>query len=75
MYVLTKEEGGRHTPFVENYAPQLYARTMDVSCFLKWPETEQGVKNRNEGKMIMPGDQVEMQVDLGKLFYSNCFRK
>jgi elongation factor Tu len=64
MYVLTKDEGGRHTPFVENYKPQLYARTMDVACTLTWPENEQGQKNRNEGKMVMPGDNVELKFDL-----------
>ncbi|KND04026.1 elongation factor Tu, mitochondrial [Spizellomyces punctatus DAOM BR117] len=65
MYILKKEEGGRHTPFVENYKPQLYARTMDVTASLRWPDTEQGHANRNEGKMIMPGDNVEMEVELG----------
>ncbi|KAL2911925.1 translation elongation factor Tu [Polyrhizophydium stewartii] len=64
MYVLSKEEGGRHTPFVENYKPQLYARTMDIPCTLLWPDTPQGTQNRNEGKMIMPGDNVEMLVEL-----------
>ena len=64
MYVLTKDEGGRHTPFVENYKPQLYARTMDVSCTLRWPENEQGLKNRNDGKMIMPGDNIELEFEL-----------
>jgi elongation factor Tu len=64
MYVLTADEGGRHTPFVENYKPQLYARTMDVPCTLHWPETETGLANRNEGKMIMPGDQVELEFSL-----------
>lgn len=65
IYILNKDEGGRHTPFVENYRPQLYARMMDINCILKWPETEEGIKNRNEGKMIMPGDHVEMEVELG----------
>ncbi|KAI9098184.1 P-loop containing nucleoside triphosphate hydrolase protein [Phlyctochytrium arcticum] len=64
MYILKKEEGGRHTPFVENYKPQLFARTMDVTATLTWPENEVGVKNRNDGKMIMPGDNIEMQVEL-----------
>ena len=64
MYVLTKEEGGRHTPFVENYKPQLYARTMDVTATLFWPDNEQGKKNREEGKMIMPGDNLELKVEL-----------
>lgn len=64
MYILTKDEGGRHTPFVENYGPQLYSRTMDVACTLHWPATPVGTANRNEGKMIMPGDNVEMEVVL-----------
>ncbi|TPX57842.1 hypothetical protein PhCBS80983_g03520 [Powellomyces hirtus] len=64
MYILTKEEGGRHTPFVENYKPQLYARTMDVTAALLWPDTDAGKAARNEGKMIMPGDNVELLIDL-----------
>ncbi|KAK5672576.1 hypothetical protein BDV3_002751 [Batrachochytrium dendrobatidis] len=64
LYVLSKDEGGRHTPFVENYKPQLYARTMDIPCTLTWPDSDQGKANRNEGKMIMPGDNVEMLVEL-----------
>ncbi|KAJ3129524.1 translation elongation factor Tu [Nowakowskiella sp. JEL0407] len=63
IYILTKEEGGRHTPFVENYKPQMYARTMDITCTLTWPETEQGKKNREEDKMVVPGDNVEMQLE------------
>ncbi len=65
MYILTKEEGGRHTPFVDNYRPQLFARTTDVNCALKWPDTTDGNAARNEGKMIMPGDNLEMLVELG----------
>ncbi|KAI8585549.1 elongation factor Tu [Geranomyces variabilis] len=64
MYILTKDEGGRHTPFVENYKPQLYARTMDMTATLTWPDNETGLANRNEGKMIMPGDNVELMVEL-----------
>ena len=64
MYVLTKDEGGRHTPFHENYKPQMYARTMDVSCELTWPNNEVGTKNHNDGKMIMPGDNVELACEL-----------
>jgi elongation factor Tu len=54
-YILTKEEGGRHTPFFTNYRPQFYFRTTDVTgiCALK-----QGVE------MVMPGDRVEMTVEL-----------
>lgn len=64
LYILSKDEGGRHTPFVENYTPQLYARTMDLCCSLKWPDTPDGKAARDEGKMIMPGDNVEMLVEL-----------
>ncbi|RKO96543.1 hypothetical protein CXG81DRAFT_12184 [Caulochytrium protostelioides] len=64
IYVLSKEEGGRHKPFVENYKPQLFARTMDVPCCLNWPETPEGLAAREEGKLIMPGDNIEMQVTL-----------
>ncbi|KAI9002314.1 elongation factor Tu GTP binding domain-containing protein [Gaertneriomyces semiglobifer] len=64
MYILTKEEGGRHTPFHENYKPQLYARTLDVTATLKWPDTETGTANRNEGKMISPGDNLELLLEL-----------
>ncbi|KAJ3402925.1 translation elongation factor Tu [Chytriomyces hyalinus] len=66
LYVLTKDEGGRHTPFVDNYKPQLYSRTLDITCTIKWPETEVGKANRDEGKMIMPGDNVEMLVELSQ---------
>jgi len=55
VYVLTKEEGGRHTPFVSNYRPQFYFRTTDVT----------GVINLPAGtEMCMPGDNVEMEVEL-----------
>jgi elongation factor Tu len=64
MYILTKEEGGRHTPFFENYQPQLYARTMDIPCTLFWPDTESGKKNREDNKMIMPGDNLELVVEM-----------
>ena len=55
VYVLSKEEGGRHTPFVANYRPQFYFRTTDVTGVIKLPE---GVE------MVMPGDNVEMEVEL-----------
>jgi elongation factor Tu len=64
LYVLTKDEGGRHTPFVDNYMPQLYSRTLDITTSIKWPDTPEGNKNREEGKMIMPGDNVEMKFEL-----------
>ena len=55
VYVLTKEEGGRHTPFFKGYRPQFYLRTTDVTGTIKLPE---GVE------MVMPGDNVSMEVDL-----------
>jgi elongation factor Tu len=55
VYVLTKEEGGRHTPFFNNYRPQFYLRTTDVTGAVTLPE---GVE------MCMPGDNVEMTVEL-----------
>ncbi|MFC3040925.1 elongation factor Tu [Virgibacillus xinjiangensis] len=55
VYVLSKEEGGRHTPFFANYRPQFYFRTTDVTGVIELPE---GVE------MVMPGDNVEMKVDL-----------
>jgi elongation factor Tu len=55
VYVLTKEEGGRHTPFFNGYRPQFYFRTTDVT----------GVANLPEGtEMIMPGDNVKMTIEL-----------
>lgn len=60
LYVLTKEEGGRHTGFMENYRPQMYIRTADESCALFFPEgTEEATS-----KMVMPGDNVEMVATL-----------
>jgi elongation factor Tu len=54
-YILTKEEGGRHTPFFTNYRPQFYFRTTDVT----------GVVTLKEGtEMVMPGDNVEVNVEL-----------
>ena len=55
VYVLSKEEGGRHTPFFSNYRPQFYFRTTDVTGVIELP---QGVE------MVMPGDDVNMTVDL-----------
>ncbi|MDQ0232989.1 elongation factor Tu [Metabacillus malikii] len=55
VYVLSKEEGGRHTPFFSNYRPQFYFRTTDVTGICQLPE---GVE------MVMPGDNVEMAVEL-----------
>ena len=55
VYVLTKEEGGRHTPFFNGYRPQFYIRTTDVTGNIGLPE---GVE------MVMPGDNIEMGVEL-----------
>ena len=57
VYILTKEEGGRHTPFFSNYHPQFYFRTTDVTGTIALPEGTE---------MVMPGDNTEMQVSLGK---------
>jgi elongation factor Tu len=55
VYVLKKEEGGRHTPFFQGYRPQFYIRTMDITGSITLPE---GVE------MVMPGDNVNMKVAL-----------
>ena len=55
MYVLSKDEGGRHTPFFNNYRPQFYFRTTDVTGAISLPE---GVE------MVMPGDNIQMTVKL-----------
>ena len=55
VYVLTKEEGGRHTPFFNNYRPQFYFRTTDVTGVITLPD---GVE------MVMPGDHIDMEVQL-----------
>ena len=55
VYVLKKEEGGRHTPFVSDYRPQFYFRTTDVTGVITLPEGTE---------MCMPGDHVNMTVDL-----------
>ena len=55
VYVLTKEEGGRHTPFMNNYRPQFYFRTTDVTGVITLPEGTE---------MVMPGDNVDMTVEL-----------
>ena len=54
-YILTKEEGGRHTPFFTNYRPQFYFRTTDVTGQVALPEGTE---------MVMPGDNVSMDVEL-----------
>jgi elongation factor Tu len=55
VYVLTKEEGGRHTPFFNGYRPQFYFRTTDVTGVAKLPEGTE---------MVMPGDNVNLEVEL-----------
>ena len=55
VYVLSKDEGGRHTPFFANYRPQFYFRTTDITGIITLPE---GVE------MVMPGDNVDMTVEL-----------
>lgn len=63
LYVLKKEEGGRHTPFFENYRPQLFSRTLDITAVLKFPENEEGKKRRESGGMVMPGENLEMLIE------------
>jgi elongation factor Tu len=55
VYILTKEEGGRHTPFFKGYRPQFYFRTTDVTGAVELPEGTE---------MVMPGDNIQMKVDL-----------
>jgi elongation factor Tu len=57
VYVLTQAEGGRHKPFFNNYRPQFYFRTTDVTGTIQLPEGTE---------MVMPGDNIEMKVELGK---------
>jgi elongation factor Tu len=55
VYILSKDEGGRHTPFFDNYRPQFYFRTTDVTGVVKLPDGTE---------MVMPGDNTEMKVTL-----------
>jgi elongation factor Tu len=55
IYVLTKEEGGRHTPFFNGYRPQFYFRTTDVTGTVKLPD---------KVEMVMPGDNITIEVEL-----------
>ena len=55
VYVLSREEGGRHTPFFNGYRPQFYVRTTDVTGAIQLPEGTE---------MVMPGDNIEMDVEL-----------
>jgi elongation factor Tu len=56
VYCLSKDEGGRHTPFLTGYRPQFYIRTTDVTGSIKLPD---GIE------MVMPGDNIQMTVELG----------
>ena len=60
VYILTKEEGGRHTPFFPGYRPQFYVRTTDVTGKIDSFKTDDG----DEATMVMPGDRVKMEVEL-----------
>jgi elongation factor Tu len=60
VYVLTKEEGGRHTPFFPNYRPQFYVRTTDVTGTITAFTSDEG----DEVEMVMPGDRIKMTVEL-----------
>ena len=51
VYILTKQEGGRHTPFVTNYQPQMFTRTADISATIELPEGKE---------IVMPGDDTEL---------------
>jgi elongation factor Tu len=55
VYILSKEEGGRHTPFFTNYRPQLFCRTADITGSIKLPE---------DVKMVLPGDNVKITIEL-----------
>ena len=55
VYVLTKDEGGRHTPFFSNYRPQLFCRTADVTGIIELPQ---------DIKMVLPGDNVTLTIQL-----------
>lgn len=55
VYVLSKDEGGRHTPFFSNYRPQLFCRTADITGIIHLPE---------DVKMVLPGDHVTLTIEL-----------
>ncbi|CCE65237.1 hypothetical protein TPHA_0K01030 [Tetrapisispora phaffii CBS 4417] len=59
LYILSKEEGGRHSGFGENYRPQMFIRTADVTVVLRFPESVE-----DHSKQVMPGDNVEMECEL-----------
>jgi elongation factor Tu len=60
VYILTKEEGGRHTPFFEGYRPQFYVRTTDVTGKIESFRAD----DDSSAKMVMPGDRIKMEVEL-----------
>jgi len=60
LYVLTKDEGGRHTGFHGNYRPQMFLRTADVACALNFTEGTEDA----DSKMVMPGDNIEMVAEI-----------
>ena len=60
VYILTKEEGGRHTPFFEGYRPQFYVRTTDVTGKIESFRADDG----SSAQMVMPGDRIKMEVEL-----------
>jgi len=60
VYILTKEEGGRHTPFFTGYRPQFYVRTTDVTGKIESFKADDG----SETEMVMPGDRIKMIVEL-----------
>jgi len=60
VYILTKEEGGRHTPFFPGYRPQFYVRTTDVTGKIESFRADDG----SESTMVMPGDRIKMIVEL-----------
>ena len=60
VYILTKEEGGRHTPFFEGYKPQFYVRTTDVTGKIESFKADDNTSTQ----MVMPGDRIKMQVEL-----------
>lgn len=60
VYILTKEEGGRHTPFFEGYRPQFYVRTTDVTGKIESFRAD----NDTPASMVMPGDRIKMEVEL-----------
>lgn len=60
VYILTKEEGGRHTPFFEGYRPQFYVRTTDVTGKIESFRSD----NDTPAQMVMPGDRIKMRVEL-----------